>query len=964
MANIKITDLDAYTNPDSTDVLPIVDVGADETKKVSIADLMENAGGGTEGLPGIAFGSDPDTGIYRPDDDQLAISTGGTQRILIDNSGVVTVAGDLTVNGTTTTVNSTTLTVDDKNIELGSVASPTDTTADGGGITLKGATDKTLNWVNSSDSWTSSENVDLASGKTYKINGTDVLSGSTLGSGVTGSSLTSVGTITTGVWNGTALTADAIGADAINGSKIADDSIDSEHYVDGSIDNVHVSASAAIAGTKIDPDFGSQTVETTGVFSAAGGAQGTPSITFTGDLNTGFYSPGADQVAISTGGTQRINVEADGDINIDSGGVFYDATNNRLGVGTTSPNQALEVVGSQWLRGAYTDSTALGWVGNSGTGRDFVIKRSAAATMSIEMSGRNAFNIIGNTGDTNCNITFSTTGSSEAVRIDSSGRVGIGSSTPGQLLHLRNGSNPAIQIDDTTNSQFIVSITSADAFGNGSTVGQLYLRGASGIGFTGNGGASTGMVLDSSNRLGIGTTSPSQLLDLKGSSASLALTSAGASDTSQIYWLDSADAIQGYLRYDHSGESLAFAVNGASEKMRIDSNGNIGIGPESLDSLSARTSLGYRSLRVQNANITAAGGSYAMFGVNYYQHTDGVVKYIDAGYSGRIEMWGDYMSFNLSTGAAADDNISGSERMRIDSSGRLLVGTTSARTINGYDVWQGLQLAGATGNEAIVHERYSNDGGGAHLFFGKSRGSSVGSYTSVQSGDALGQIVWCGADGTDMGSSAASIRAVVDGTPGSNDMPGRLVFSTTADGASSPTERMRISSGGMISQYSDTGWENIRVGSASAAGTTRTFYTGYYSATAVNTGTLSYRVYTNGNVQNTNNSYGAISDIKLKENIVDASSQWDDLKAIQVRNYNFKEGQTHTQIGVVAQEVELVSPGLVTESPDTDAEGNDLGTTTKSVNYSVLYMKAVKALQEAMERIETLEAKVAALEAN
>ena len=111
----------------------------------------------------------------------------------------------------------------------------------------------------------------------------------------------------------------------------------------------------------------------------------------------------------------------------------------------------------------------------------------------------------------------------------------------------------------------------------------------------------------------------------------------------------------------------------------------------------------------------------------------------------------------------------------------------------------------------------------------------------------------------------------------------------------------------------------------------------------------------NGNVANTNNSYGAISDIKLKENIVDANSQWNDLKALQVRNYNFKEGQTHTQIGLVAQEAELVSPGLVNESPDHDAEGNDLGTVTKSVNYSVLYMKAVKALQEAMERIETFE---------
>ena len=73
---------------------------------------------------------------------------------------------------------------------------PTDTTADGGGITLRGTTNKTLNWVDSTDSWTSSENVDLASGKTYKINGTNVLSSDTLGPNIVNSSLTSVGTLT------------------------------------------------------------------------------------------------------------------------------------------------------------------------------------------------------------------------------------------------------------------------------------------------------------------------------------------------------------------------------------------------------------------------------------------------------------------------------------------------------------------------------------------------------------------------------------------------------------------------------------------------------------------------------------------------------------------------------------------------------------------------------------------------
>lgn len=119
--------------------------------------------------------------------------------------GDLTVTGNLTVDGTVTTINSTTITVDDKNLELGSVDSPTDTTADGAGITVKGATDKTLNWVNATDSWTSSENLNLATGKTFKVAGTDVLSATALGTGVTSSSLTAVGTIATGVWNGTTI---------------------------------------------------------------------------------------------------------------------------------------------------------------------------------------------------------------------------------------------------------------------------------------------------------------------------------------------------------------------------------------------------------------------------------------------------------------------------------------------------------------------------------------------------------------------------------------------------------------------------------------------------------------------------------------------------------------------------------------------------------------------------------------
>jgi len=126
----------------------------------------------------------------------IGASTGTTT---INNN--VTVTGNLTVNGTTTTLNATTITVDDINIELGSIASPTDTTANGGGITLKGTTDKTIVWDSTNTNWTSSENWNLATGKVYKINNVSVLSATGLGSAVVSSSLTSVGTLTSGTWN-------------------------------------------------------------------------------------------------------------------------------------------------------------------------------------------------------------------------------------------------------------------------------------------------------------------------------------------------------------------------------------------------------------------------------------------------------------------------------------------------------------------------------------------------------------------------------------------------------------------------------------------------------------------------------------------------------------------------------------------------------------------------------------------
>ena len=147
----------------------------------------------------------------------IASQTGTGTKFVVDTSptlvtpniGVatgtsLTLSGNLVVNGTTTTIASSTLEVGDKNIVLAS-ASTTDAAADGGGITLKGATDHTWNWVDATDAWTSSDHINVASTKAYYIAGTSVLNGTTLGSGVTSSSLTSVGVISSGTWQSTAV---------------------------------------------------------------------------------------------------------------------------------------------------------------------------------------------------------------------------------------------------------------------------------------------------------------------------------------------------------------------------------------------------------------------------------------------------------------------------------------------------------------------------------------------------------------------------------------------------------------------------------------------------------------------------------------------------------------------------------------------------------------------------------------
>tara|TARA_R100000781_G_scaffold6973_1_gene6880 strand:- start:52 stop:3594 length:3543 start_codon:yes stop_codon:yes gene_type:complete len=196
MANKKITDLTALTAPAATDVLPIIDqsesAAADKNKKIAYSVLLTNVPAGSASTPSLAFVGDPNTGLAANGADGIQLVTGGAARLLIADTGVI-VPGNLEVQGTTTTIDTTNLTVKDKNIEIAK-GNGNDAAVDGAGITIDSTDgDKTWNWVDSTDAWTSSENIDLASGKVLKVAGTQVLSATQYtGNAATATSVTNI----------------------------------------------------------------------------------------------------------------------------------------------------------------------------------------------------------------------------------------------------------------------------------------------------------------------------------------------------------------------------------------------------------------------------------------------------------------------------------------------------------------------------------------------------------------------------------------------------------------------------------------------------------------------------------------------------------------------------------------------------------------------------------------------------
>ena len=444
--------------------------------------------------------------------------------------------------------------------------------------------------------------------------------------------------------------------------------------------------------------------------------------------------------------------------------------------------------------------------------------------------------------------------------------------------------------------------------------------------------------------VGIATSSPSSVLDVASSNSGITLTNTGASNK------------QWRLGGSSAG-SFVITEAGVDDRLTIDSSGRVGIGT---------TSPGSYNVNADDLVIATSGNT----GITIASSTTGLGQIAFADGTTTTDAYRGLFQYDHSSNAMVI-YTDATERARIDSSGRLLVGTSSARTAAAYGA-AGFQVEStyfANSSFSAINNQATSDG--SALMLGKSRGTSNGSTTIVQSGDTTGYISFQGADGTNL-KETASIFSVVDGTPGANDMPGRLVFCTTADGASSPTERMRINSSGQplfqctssTTVGSHTGASNVSTFNFS--GITLTQYSvsaGFYYDRLNFTNSQYFVVNSSGTgvyLGNGATSWTAYSDERLKTNIVelDGAAAWNHCKTARAVTFNWRpENYPNNQkIGFIAQDWEASYPEVITTTNET-IDGVE---TPKGMQYTETIPVLMAALKEAIAKIETLEARLTA----
>jgi hypothetical protein len=387
-----------------------------------------------------------------------------------------------------------------------------------------------------------------------------------------------------------------------------------------------------------------------------------------------------------------------------------------------------------------------------------------------------------------------------------------------------------------------------------------------------------------------------------------------------------------------------------AERLRVDSSGRLGVGTTSpsfkLHSYDTAAAQGF-------FNGWSSGGTYDAAGAIRFGNQTGYQGRVDYDPSGNTN----FIFENSYSNGAISWKIYGGEKARLTPTGQLLVGTSSTSTTC-TSIFQG------------------NASGYYSIFL-----LAANTATPTTTDPDFGQIRF-----TDSGhGTAASIIGARDGgTWSASSKPTRLVFSTTADGASSPTERMRITSAGAFKitntgSYAVGGLAHEINQSASNVGVLEMYHSSastpygiYQKFTAAdpnnttqyvfkaeqNTGVNIYTIWSNGTVS-------ARSDARYKKNVESARNGYlEDIAQLRVVKYNWynHDDEASKELGFIAQEVEQVFPGLVMSEPEKDEDGNETGEFCKSIKTSVFTPILVKALQEAHAKIEQLEARLSALE--
>ena len=406
--------------------------------------------------------------------------------------------------------------------------------------------------------------------------------------------------------------------------------------------------------------------------------------------------------------------------------------------------------------------------------------------------------------------------------------------------------------------------------------------------------------------------------------------------------------------FSPGADTIAFSEGGV-ESMRIDSSGNVGIGTSSP---AVRLQV-VGNISLGSANNLSWGGAYgAGISTLTADGTNGFQFYPAGSTSG--------------------------ETMRINASGNVGIGTSSPQAR--LDV----RTTGAAAN-LIVSSDISTSALASRISLGNSTGANR--FTMGVLGTA-GELAYIGPEGNFPFTFQTNGTERMRITSGGNLLVGQTTasnanFLLNCVGGGLLTTRVNIGDNGGIvdgstlylasDSVNSATWSpsnaNYRFGANRGGCVVAINPGGYTYEGGSGTGTRTFAVNSNGNVQNSNNSYGSLSDAKLKENVVDASPKLDDLMKVQIRNFNLIADEAKTkQIGVVAQELEQVFPGMIEEHIDytyedyvneygcNDKKAVPTGTVTKEVKYSVFVPMLIKALQEQQAIITAMEARLTALE--